>query len=160
MTVSELQDWLNKNKDNLGKFNMIPYGKQNISEDDIKAVSDVLKSDFLTQGNAVLPEFEKKVSKYCNVNFAFAVNSATSSITFIMSFVRCWSTNDIVWTSAVSFVASANCALYCGASIDFIDIDANTYNLCVESLKAKLRKRLKKENYQKLCIVHINWSAL
>ena len=133
---------------------MIPYGRQNISEDDIKAVSDVLKSDFLTQGNAV-PEFEKKVSKYCNVNFAFAVNSATSAL-----HVACLSLDvgpdDIVWTSAVSFVASANCALYCGASIDFIDIDANTYNLCVKSLKAKLEKASKLGKLPKVVIpVHL-----
>jgi len=133
---------------------MIPYGRQNISDDDIKAVSDVLKSDFLTQGNAV-PEFEKKVSKYCNVNYAFAVNSATSAL-----HIACLSLDvgpdDIVWTSAVSFVASANCALYCGASIDFVDIDENTYNLCIKSFKLKLEEASKSGKLPKVVIpVHL-----
>ena len=133
---------------------MIPYGRQNISEDDIKAVSDVLKSDFLTQGNAV-PEFENKVSQYCNVNFAFAVNSATSAL-HISCLALDVGPNDIVWTSAVSFVASANCALYCGASIDFVDIDANTYNMCVKSLSAKLEQASKSGKLPKVVIpVHL-----
>ena len=133
---------------------MIPYGRQNISEEDIKAVSDVLKSDFLTQGNAV-PEFENKVSEYCNVNFAFAVNSATSAL-HISCLALDVGPNDIVWTSAVSFVASANCALYCGASIDFVDIDANTYNMCVKSLSAKLEQASKSGKLPKVVIpVHL-----
>jgi UDP-4-amino-4,6-dideoxy-N-acetyl-beta-L-altrosamine transaminase len=133
---------------------MIPYGRQNISEEDIKAVSDVLKSDFLTQGNAV-PEFENKVSHYCNVNFAFAVNSATSAL-HISCLALDVGPNDIVWTSAVSFVASANCALYCGASIDFVDIDANTYNMCVKSLSAKLEQASKSGKLPKVVIpVHL-----
>lgn len=133
---------------------MIPYGRQNISEEDIKAVSDVLKSDFLTQGNAV-PEFENKVSQYCNVNFAFAVNSATSAL-HISCLALDVGPNDIVWTSAVSFVASANCALYCGASIDFVDIDANTYNMCVKSLSAKLEQASKSGKLPKVVIpVHL-----
>ena len=133
---------------------MIPYGRQNISEDDIKAVSDVLKSDFLTQGNAV-PEFENAVAQYCNVDFAFAVNSATSAL-----HIACLSLdvgpNDIVWTSAVSFVASANCALYCGATIDFVDIDANTYNMSVKSLSTKLEQASKLGKLPKVVIpVHL-----
>tara|TARA_B100000945_G_C20354322_1_gene583844 strand:- start:24 stop:1190 length:1167 start_codon:yes stop_codon:yes gene_type:complete len=133
---------------------MIPYGRQNISEEDVKAVSDVLKSDFLTQGNAV-PEFENKVSEYCNVNFAFAVNSATSAL-HISCLALDVGPNDIVWTSAVSFVASANCALYCGASIDFVDIDANTYNMCVKSLSAKLEQASKSGKLPKVVIpVHL-----
>ena len=133
---------------------MIPYGRQNISEEDIKAVSDVLKSDFLTQGNAV-PEFENKVSQYCNVDFAYAVNSATSAL-HISCLALDVGPNDIVWTSAVSFVASANCALYCGASIDFIDIDANTYNMCVKSLTAKLEEASKIGKLPKVVIpVHL-----
>tara|TARA_B100000427_G_scaffold329152_1_gene344283 strand:+ start:1503 stop:2669 length:1167 start_codon:yes stop_codon:yes gene_type:complete len=133
---------------------MIPYGRQNISQEDVKAVSDVLKSDFLTQGNAV-PEFENKVSEYCNVNFAFAVNSATSAL-HISCLALDVGPNDIVWTSAVSFVASANCALYCGASIDFVDIDANTYNMCVKSLSAKLEQASKSGKLPKVVIpVHL-----
>ena len=133
---------------------MIPYGRQNISEEDVKAVSDVLKSDFLTQGKAV-PEFENKVSEYCNVNFAFAVNSATSAL-HISCLALDVGPDDIVWTSAVSFVASANCALYCGASIDFVDIDANTYNMCVKSLSAKLEQASKLGKLPKVVIpVHL-----
>ena len=133
---------------------MIPYGRQNISEEDVKAVSDVLKSDFLTQGKAV-PEFENKVSEYCNVNFAFAVNSATSAL-HISCLALDVGPDDIVWTSAVSFVASANCALYCGASIDFVDIDANTYNMCVKSLSAKLEQASKSGKLPKVVIpVHL-----
>jgi UDP-4-amino-4,6-dideoxy-N-acetyl-beta-L-altrosamine transaminase len=115
---------------------MIPYGRQDISEEDIQSVINVLKSDFLTQG-PVVPEFEKAVIDYCGVNFAFAVNSATSAL-----HIACLSLDvgkgDIVWTSPISFVASSNCALYCGGIIDFVDIDPSTYNISVEKLKIKL----------------------
>jgi len=133
---------------------MIPYGRQNISDEDIKAVCDVLKSDYLTQGNAV-PEFENRVSQYCNAKFAFAVNSATSAL-HISCLALDVGPDDIVWTSAVSFVASANCALYCGATIDFVDIDAKTYNMCVKSLKAKLEQASKSGKLPKVVIpVHL-----
>ena len=133
---------------------MIPYGRQNISDDDIKAVCDVLKSDCLTQGNAV-PEFENRVSQYCNAKFAFAVNSATSAL-HISCLALDVGPNDIVWTSAVSFVASANCALYCGATIDFVDIDAKTYNMSVKSLKAKLAQASESGKLPKVVIpVHL-----
>lgn len=115
---------------------MIPYGRQDISNDDIQAVIDVLKSDFLTQG-PVVPAFEKAVSDYCGAKYAFAVNSATSAL-----HIACMALNvgkgDIVWTSPITFVASANCALYCGASVDFVDIDAKTYNMSVAVLEEKL----------------------
>lgn len=115
---------------------MIPYGRQDISNDDIQAVIDVLKSDFLTQG-PVVPAFEKAVSDYCGAEYAFAVNSATSAL-----HIACMALNvgkgDIVWTSPITFVASANCALYCGASVDFVDIDAKTYNMSVAVLEEKL----------------------
>jgi UDP-4-amino-4,6-dideoxy-N-acetyl-beta-L-altrosamine transaminase len=115
---------------------MIPYGRQDISPSDIQAVVDVLQSDFLTQGPAV-PAFEKSVADHCQVEHALAMNSATSAL-----HVACLSlgvgTGDIVWTSPVTFVASANCALYCGAAVDFVDIDPRTYNLCVQQLEAKL----------------------
>ena len=117
---------------------MIPYGRQNISKEDIEAVNKVLKSDFLTQGKAV-PAFEESIKSYCKVKNAVAVNSATSGL-----HLACLSLGvgpeDEVWTSPISFVASANCALYCGASIDFIDIDPFTYNISIESLKNKLEK--------------------
>ncbi len=114
----------------------IPYGRQNINEEDIKAVSEVLQSDFLTQG-PVVPEFEAAIAQYCNVNYAFAVNSATSAL-HIACLALGVQAKDRVWTSPISFVASANCALYCGAQVDFVDIDAKTYNMCPQKLEQKL----------------------
>lgn len=116
---------------------MIPYGKQSISQDDIDAVTDVLKSDFLTQG-PVVPDFEKSVAQYCGAEFAIATNSATSAL-----HIACMSLGvnkySLVWTSAISFVASANCALYCGASVDFVDVDPETINITPKTLAEKLR---------------------
>jgi UDP-4-amino-4,6-dideoxy-N-acetyl-beta-L-altrosamine transaminase len=115
---------------------MIPYGRQDISEADIQAVVDVLTSDFLTQGPAV-PAFEKVIADYCDAQYAYAVSSATSAlhIACIALGVR---KGDLVWTSPITFVASANCALYCGADVDFVDIDAATYNLSISALEEKL----------------------
>ena len=115
---------------------MIPYGRQDISDADIRAVVDVLHSDFLTQGPAV-PAFEKGVADYCGSQHAIAVNSATSAL-HIACLALEVGPGDIVWTTPISFVASANCALYCGATIDFVDIDRKTYNLSVERLAEKL----------------------
>ena len=115
---------------------MIPYGRQNISQEDINSVVDVLKSDFLTQGN-VVPAFEAKIKDYCGVSNAIAVNSATSGL-HIACLALGVKPGDIVWTSPISFVASANCALYCGASIDFVDIDPSSYNMSIEALTKKL----------------------
>lgn len=115
---------------------MIPYGRQDISEADIQAVVDVLRSDFLTQGPAV-PAFEQAVAAYCDVSYAVAVNSATSAL-HIACMALGVGPGDLVWTSPNTFVASANCALYCGADIDFVDIDARTYNMSVEALAHKL----------------------
>lgn len=115
---------------------MIPYGRQDISPADIQAVVDVLRSDFLTQGPAV-PAFEKAVSDYCGVQHAVATNSATSAL-HIACLALGVRPDDLVWTSPITFVASANCALYCGAQIDFVDIDSRTYNLSVERLAEKL----------------------
>ena len=115
---------------------MIPYGRQDISEADIQAVVDVLRSDFLTQGPAV-PAFEDRLAAYCGANHAVAVNSATSAL-HIACLVLDVGPGDIVWTSPITFVASANCALYCGASIDFVDIDPRTYNMSAERLAEKL----------------------
>lgn len=115
---------------------MIPYGHQDISDADIQAVVDVLKSDYLTQG-PVVPRFENAIAEYCSAGNAIAVNSATSAL-----HIACLSLGvtkgDLVWTSPVTFVASANCALYCGAQVDFVDIDPRTYNLSVECLSEKL----------------------
>jgi len=115
---------------------MIPYGRQNISEEDIQAVIDVLRSDFLTQG-PVVPEFEKKVANYCGAQHAVAVSSATAAL-HIACLALGVGPGDRVWTSPITFVASANCARYCGAEVDFVDIDPKTYNLSVERLAQKL----------------------
>jgi UDP-4-amino-4,6-dideoxy-N-acetyl-beta-L-altrosamine transaminase len=117
-------------------LSMIPYGRQSISEADIAAVIQVLKSDYLTQGPAV-PQFENAIAQYCGVKHAVAVNSATSAL-HIACLALGVGKGDIVWTSPISFVASANCALYCGAEVDFIDIDPHTYNLSIDCLKEKL----------------------
>lgn len=115
---------------------MIPYGKQDINQDDIDAVVAVLYSDYLTQGPNV-PEFEQAICNYVAANYAVAVNSATSAL-----HIACLALNvgigDIVWTSPITFVASANCALYCGAKIDFVDVNSSTGNMCAQALEAKL----------------------
>jgi len=115
---------------------VIPYGKQDINQADIDAVVDVLKSDFLTQGPKV-PLFEKTIADYCSVQHAVAVNSATSAL-HIACMALDLGKDDYLWTSPNTFVASANCALYCGAQVDFVDIDPQTYNMCAVSLEAKL----------------------
>src|SRR6056300_2067108 len=115
---------------------MIPYGRQDIQDSDVDAVLSVLQSDFLTQGPAV-PRFEQAVSKHCGARHAVAVNSATSALHVALMALDV-TAGDIVWTSPNTFVASANCALYCGASVDFVDIDPNTYNMSIEKLKEKL----------------------
>lgn len=115
---------------------MIPYARQAISEADIQAVVDVLRSDFLTQGPAV-PAFEKAVADYCGAQHAVAVNSATSAL-HMACLALGVGPNDWVWTSAITFAASANCALHCGARVDFVDIDPRTYNLSVARLAEKL----------------------
>ena len=134
---------------------MIPYGRQDISEEDIQTVVEVLKSDFLTQGPMV-PKFEDSVARYCGTKYAFAVNSATSAL-----HIACMALNvkkgDIVWTSPITFVASANCALYCGAEVDFVDIDPLTYNMSVEVLSKKLELAEKAGRLPKVIIpVHLS----
>lgn len=114
----------------------IPYGRQDISEDDIAAVAAVLRSDFLTQGPAV-PAFEQSVMAACGARHALAVNSATSAL-HIACLALGVGPGDRVWTSPLTFVASSNCALYCGASVDFVDVDPRTYNMSVASLEHKL----------------------
>lgn len=117
---------------------MIPYGKQNINQEDIDSVLDVLKSDFLTQGPKV-PLFEKLVAEKVEADYAVAVNSATSAL-HIACMALGLGQNDWLWTSPITFVASANCGLYCGAKVDFVDIDRQTYNLCPKALENKLIK--------------------
>lgn len=130
---------------------MIPYGRQDISQADIDAVVEVLRSDFLTQGPTV-PRFEEVVAQYCDAQHAVAVNSATSAL-----HIACLSLDlghgDWLWTSPNTFVASANCALYCGAKIDFVDIDPRTYNMSVKCLKEKLEQAKKEGRLPKIVIL-------
>ena len=114
----------------------IPYARQDINQADIDAVVAVLHSDILTQG-PVVPAFENSVANYCKAKHAVAVNSSTSAL-HIACMALGVGKGDIVWTSPITFVASANCALYCGATVDFIDIDKRTYNLSLERLAEKL----------------------
>jgi UDP-4-amino-4,6-dideoxy-N-acetyl-beta-L-altrosamine transaminase len=129
---------------------MIPYGRQEITKEDIKEVEKVLRSDFLTQGS-VVPKFEQEVLKYCGAKHAVAVNSATSAL-----HVACLALNlgpsDYLWTSPNTFVASANCGIYCGANIDFVDIDPKTYNMSTDALSAKLAEAEKLNKLPKIVI--------
>jgi len=115
---------------------VIPYGRQEITQQDIDSVVDVLTSDFLTQGPKV-PEFERSLTNFSGAKHALAVNSATSAL-HIACLALGVEKGDLVWTTPITFVASANCALYCGADVDFVDIDSNTYNLSPLKLKEKL----------------------
>jgi UDP-4-amino-4,6-dideoxy-N-acetyl-beta-L-altrosamine transaminase len=115
---------------------MIPYGRQDISEEDVIAVVEALRSDFLTQGPKV-PLFEKVVADYCGTKYGVAVNSATSAL-HIACLALELGEGDWLWTSPNSFVASSNCGLYCGAKVDFVDIDPQTYNLSAKELEKKL----------------------
>ncbi len=117
---------------------MIPYGRQQISEEDIDAVVEVLRSDFLTQGPMV-PRFEECVAHHVGAAHAVAVNSATSALHLACLALQL-GPGDVMWTSPITFVASANCALYCGATVDFVDIDPRTYNLCPAALEKKLER--------------------
>lgn len=117
---------------------MMPYGRQDVVQADIDAVTEVLRSDFLTQGPTV-PMFEKLVADYCEVSKGVAVNSATSAL-HIACLALGVGVGDVVWTTPITFVASANCARYCGADVDFVDIDPLTYNLSASRLKQKLEQ--------------------
>ena len=117
---------------------MIPYGRQDITQADIDSVVAVLQSDFLTQGPMV-PRFEQGVARHVGAEHALAVNSATSAL-HIACLALGLGPGDRLWTSPVTFVASANCGLYCGAEVDFVDIDPRTYNLCPKALEAKLQQ--------------------
>ena len=132
----------------------IPYGKQNISQADIDAVVDVLKSDFLTQGPQV-PAFEKSVAQLVGAKHALAVNSATSAL-HIACLALGLGKGDILWTSPITFVASSNCALYCGADVDFVDVDSQTYNMSTTALKLKLEQAKKDNKLPKIVVpVHL-----
>ena len=132
----------------------IPYGTQNITKADIQAVVDVLQSDYLTQGPTV-PAFEQAVSNYCGSRYAVAVNSATSAL-HLACLALGVGKGDTVWTSPITFVSTANCALYCGAQIDFVDIDPLTYNMSIEQLENKLINAKKNGRLPKIVIpVHL-----
>lgn len=117
---------------------MIPYGKQNISDDDIQAVIAVLKSDFVTQG-PILPQFERAIAEYVGAAHCVAVNSATSALHIALLSLDVGA-GDLVWTSPITFVASSNAALYCGADVDFVDINPNTFNMDMDALADKLKQ--------------------
>ncbi|MGY8818119.1 MAG: UDP-4-amino-4,6-dideoxy-N-acetyl-beta-L-altrosamine transaminase [Pseudomonadales bacterium] len=137
---------------------MIPYGRQDITEDDIKAILEVLASPHLTQGPAV-PKFEQAIIRHCNVKYAVAVNSATSAL-HIACLAMGLGSGDWLWTTPNTFVASANCALYCGASVDFVDIDPRSYNLCPVSLEKKLIEAEKQGRLPKIVVpVHFSGQA-
>ena len=126
-----------------------PYSRQKIDQNDIKSVTKVLKSDFLTQGPMV-PRFEKLIAKKIGSKYSVALNSATSAL-----HVSCMSLEikkgDIVWTSANSFVASINCAKYLGANVDLIDIDKDTFNISISELKKKLLSAKKTSKVNRSC---------
>ncbi|TAV52009.1 UDP-4-amino-4,6-dideoxy-N-acetyl-beta-L-altrosamine transaminase [Rhizobium leguminosarum] len=134
---------------------MIPYGRQDISQGDIDFVIEVLKSDFLTQGPLV-GRFEEAVASYCGTPFAVALNSATSAL-HVACLALELGPDDVLWTSPTTFVASANCALYCGAGVDFVDIDPKTYNMSVERLAEKLIEAEKLGKLPKIVVpVHLS----
>jgi len=133
---------------------MIPYGRQHIDDADIAAVIETLQSDFLTQGPKV-PEFEVAVAEVCQAKYAVAMNSATSAL-HLACLALGVGTGDLVWTSPISFVASANCALYCGADIDFVDVDATSGLMSVVALTDKLTSAALHGNLPKVLIpVHL-----
>jgi UDP-4-amino-4,6-dideoxy-N-acetyl-beta-L-altrosamine transaminase len=135
-------------------MSFIPYGKQEISQQDIDSVVEVLTSDYLTQGPKV-PAFENEISNYTGSKYAVAVNSATSAL-----HIACLSLGlgkgDWLWTTPISFVASSNCGLYCGAQVDFVDIDPETYNLCPKALEIKLKQAEQQNRLPKVLVaVHL-----
>jgi UDP-4-amino-4,6-dideoxy-N-acetyl-beta-L-altrosamine transaminase len=133
---------------------MIPYGRQDVTQDDIDAVVSVLTSDYLTQGPMV-PRFERAVADYCGTPHAVAMNSATSAL-HVACMALGLGAGDCLWTSPITFVASANCALYCGARVDFVDIDPRTWNLSVGALEEKLKAAAEKGNLPKVVVpVHM-----
>jgi UDP-4-amino-4,6-dideoxy-N-acetyl-beta-L-altrosamine transaminase len=129
---------------------VIPYGRHEITEEDIYSVTQVLQSDFLTQGT-VVPKFEKLVADYCGAEHGIATNSATSAL-HTACLALGLKEGDYLWTTPITFVASANCGLYCGAKVDFVDIDPKTYNISVQVLEDKLIQAEKKNKLPKIVI--------
>lgn len=134
---------------------IIPYGRQNISKNDIESVVTILKSDYLTQG-PVTVKFEKAIANYTKSKFGISVSSATAAL-HISCLALGLKKDDLVWTSPITFVASANCAIYCGAKVDFVDIDPQTYNISITSLKKKLEIAETQNKLPKIIIpVHLS----
>tara|TARA_B100000989_G_scaffold299038_1_gene292341 strand:- start:11258 stop:12430 length:1173 start_codon:yes stop_codon:yes gene_type:complete len=130
---------------------MIPYSRQSIDKQDIKKIVNVLKGKFVTSGPKI-DEFENKIKNFTQSKYAVAVNSATSAL-HISCLALGLKKKDYLWTSPISFVASANCALYCGAKVDFVDIDLKTYNISVVELEKKLIKAKKQKKLPKIIVV-------
>lgn len=132
----------------------IKYGRQDVTQDDIEAVNEVLRSDWLTQG-PMIPVFEETVSNYCNASFAVATNSSTSAL-HIACLALGLGDGDILWTCPNTFVASSNAGLYCGANIDFIDCDSETYNIDIKKLEERLSVAKSEDNLPKVVMpVHL-----
>ncbi len=131
-------------------MNSIPYSTQSIDKKDIKSVLNVLNSKFLTQGPLV-EEFENKISTYCGSKYGVAVNSGTSAL-HVACMALGFKKGDILWTSPISFVASSNCALYCGGKVDFVDIDPKTYCMCPKKLEEKLIEAKKNNKLPKIVV--------
>ena len=137
---------------------MIPYSRQLITKKECSQINKILLSNYLTQGPMV-PKFEKKISKYCGSKFTVAANSGTSAL-HIACLALNIGANDIVWTSAISFVASANCAAYCGAKVEFLDIDIKTFNISIDFFENKLKIAKKKNKLPKVIVlVHLGGLA-
>lgn len=128
----------------------IPYGHQDINQEDIQAVREVLQSDWLTQGPAI-KRFEEAVAAYCGAKYAVAVSNATAAL-HLACLAAGLGPGDLLWTSPNTFVASANCGLYCGAEVDFVDIDPRTYNMSVDALEEKLIRAKKSGRLPKIVI--------
>ncbi|MCJ8278269.1 MAG: aminotransferase class I/II-fold pyridoxal phosphate-dependent enzyme, partial [Bdellovibrionales bacterium] len=132
----------------------IPYGRQDITDKDIESVVQVLKSDFVTQG-PVIGQLEDKLREVTTAKYASVMNSATSAL-HVACLALGVGPGDYVWTSPNSFVASSNCALYCGATVDFVDIDSKTYNMSPDQLAVKLEQAKKEGRLPKVVIpVHL-----
>ena len=129
---------------------MIPYGRQEVTQADIDAVIEVLHSDFLTQG-PVVPSFEQELCNHTGAEYAVAVNSCTSAL-HLACLVLGLGAGDILWTSPITFVASANCALYCGASVDFVDVEPDTGLMCVVKLEEKLERAEREGKLPKIVV--------
>lgn len=134
----------------VGLRKVIPYGRQNISREDIEAVINVLNSDWLTQG-PVVEEFERQVAEYCGAQYAVAVCNATAAL-HIACLAADLGQGDVMWTSPNTFVASANCGRYCGSEVDFVDIDSATYNLSLQALERKLEQAEREGKLPKIVI--------